>query len=164
VVRHVADFFLFMCSGQRQISSVWAKIPGLNSSCEYWKHIRKAALAVVFLLASTAHLSAQTPVTIWPSSAVPGAIDASPDSAVELGVRFTADTNGTIRCLYGSFLTTARSEVSIYPPSGHFRRCALRLILLRGPGLHTVGHTGATHDLAEHSDACHTRRWFRFTG
>lgn len=32
------------------------------------------------------------------------------------------------RRLCGSLLTTARSEVSIYSPSGHFRRCPLRAI------------------------------------
>jgi hypothetical protein len=34
--------------------------------------------------------------TIWPSSAVPATPDSGPDSAVELGVKFKADTAGTI--------------------------------------------------------------------
>ena len=34
--------------------------------------------------------------TIWPSTAVPGTADAGPDNAVELGVKFKADVNGTI--------------------------------------------------------------------
>ena len=35
-------------------------------------------------------------LTIWPSSTVPGLIDGGPDSSVELGVKFKADTNGTL--------------------------------------------------------------------
>jgi Domain of unknown function (DUF4082)/Bacterial Ig-like domain (group 2)/Putative Ig domain len=35
--------------------------------------------------------------TIWPSTAVPGVVDAGPDSPVELGVKFRSDVPGTIR-------------------------------------------------------------------
>jgi hypothetical protein len=34
--------------------------------------------------------------TIWPGTAVPGAVDSGPDSAVELGVKFRSDVAGTI--------------------------------------------------------------------
>jgi len=34
--------------------------------------------------------------TIWPSTTVPGTLDAGPDSAVELGVKFRSDINGYI--------------------------------------------------------------------
>jgi hypothetical protein len=34
--------------------------------------------------------------TIWPATAVPGTPDEGPDNAVELGVKFRADSNGTI--------------------------------------------------------------------
>jgi len=34
--------------------------------------------------------------TIWPATATPGTPDGGPDSAVELGVKFRADSNGTI--------------------------------------------------------------------
>jgi len=36
------------------------------------------------------------PCTIWPSTSVPGTADSGPDSAVEIGVKFRADTNGYI--------------------------------------------------------------------
>jgi len=35
--------------------------------------------------------------TIWPSTAVPGLVDGGPDSSVELGVKFRADSNGFIK-------------------------------------------------------------------
>jgi hypothetical protein len=34
--------------------------------------------------------------TIWPAAAAPSSADSGPDSSVELGVKFTADTNGSI--------------------------------------------------------------------
>ena len=37
------------------------------------------------------------------------------------------------RRLCGSLLTTARSEVSIYSPSGHSRKCPLRAIFHTNP-------------------------------
>ncbi len=37
-----------------------------------------------------------TVATIWPNTAVPGLVDAGPDSAVELGVKFRSDVAGTI--------------------------------------------------------------------
>src|SRR5438046_4885409 len=36
------------------------------------------------------------PCTIWPSTAVPSVADVGPDSPVELGVTFRADSNGYI--------------------------------------------------------------------
>ena len=39
---------------------------------------------------------AQTQLTIWPSTTVPATPDVGPDSPVELGVSFKADTNGSI--------------------------------------------------------------------
>ena len=41
-------------------------------------------------------LAAPTYFTIWSPAVVPGIVDAGPDSAVELGVKFKADANGTI--------------------------------------------------------------------
>src|SRR5262249_7134557 len=38
-------------------------------------------------------------VTIWPASAVPGGINTADTQAVELGVRFRTDANGTITAL-----------------------------------------------------------------
>jgi hypothetical protein len=40
--------------------------------------------------------AAPTNLTIWPSTTVPTLVDAGPDSAVELGVKFKSDNNGTI--------------------------------------------------------------------
>ena len=38
----------------------------------------------------------QTTYTIWPATAVPGVVDAGPDSAVEMGVKFRSDVAGNI--------------------------------------------------------------------
>ena len=40
--------------------------------------------------------AAPTTRTIWSSATVPGTVDAGPDSAVELGVKFKSDVNGSI--------------------------------------------------------------------
>ena len=40
--------------------------------------------------------AAPTTRTIWTSATVPGTVDAGPDSAVELGVKFKSDVNGSI--------------------------------------------------------------------
>jgi hypothetical protein len=40
--------------------------------------------------------STSTSLTIWPSTAIPGTVDSGPDSAVELGVKFTSDVSGTV--------------------------------------------------------------------
>jgi hypothetical protein len=40
--------------------------------------------------------NATSVVTIWPATAVPGTVDAGPDSAVELGVKFRSDVPGSI--------------------------------------------------------------------
>jgi len=52
--------------------------------------------ALIFLLACTGRLAAQTPATIWPSTATPTTPDVGSDSPVELGVRFYSDTPGYI--------------------------------------------------------------------
>jgi hypothetical protein len=44
----------------------------------------------------TVNTTAQTITTIWPSTTIPALVDAGPDSAVELGVKFKADVNGKI--------------------------------------------------------------------
>ncbi len=41
-------------------------------------------------------IGSSTLVTLWPGTAVPGVVDAGPDSPVELGVKFRSDVNGTI--------------------------------------------------------------------
>lgn len=54
--------------------------------------IQIATKALVITITSTA-----TTVTIWPTTAVPGTVDAGIDSAVELGVKFRSDVGGTIK-------------------------------------------------------------------
>ena len=41
-------------------------------------------------------VAAQASSTIWPATTVPGVVDAGPDSAVELGVKFRSDSSGSI--------------------------------------------------------------------
>lgn len=50
--------------------------------------------SAVQLLSITAAVA--SPMTIWPSSAVPATVDGGPDSPVELGFKFTSDVNGSI--------------------------------------------------------------------
>ena len=47
-------------------------------------------------MAITSSGGGSCPCTIWPTTASPGIPDAGPDSAVELGVKFRADTPGYI--------------------------------------------------------------------
>jgi hypothetical protein len=42
-------------------------------------------------------ISADANFTIWPATAVPGLVDGGPDSSVELGVKFRADSNGYVK-------------------------------------------------------------------
>ena len=51
---------------------------------------------LVVVLGCSINSLAQTQRTIWPSTAVPATPDVGPDSAVELGVSFTADSNGFV--------------------------------------------------------------------
>jgi hypothetical protein len=50
-------------------------------------------LSIMFPLAAT---SAQTSFSVWPDTRVPGIADAGADSPVEVGVKFRADSSGTI--------------------------------------------------------------------
>ncbi|MGB7845720.1 MAG: DUF4082 domain-containing protein, partial [Candidatus Acidiferrum sp.] len=77
-------------------------------------------VGAIVVLACATCLSAQTPVTIWPSSAVPSTIDAGADSAVELGVRFTADTSGTISGIrfYKGALNTGTHVGNLWSSTG----------------------------------------------
>jgi hypothetical protein len=47
-------------------------------------------------LAITIAAGTGTVFSLWPATAIPGTVDAGPDSAVELGVRFTSEVSGTI--------------------------------------------------------------------
>ncbi len=61
------------------------------------RHLRQSlniVLATFYLLGIT--VAAQASSTLWPSTTVPSLVDAGPDSAVELGVKFRSDTAGYI--------------------------------------------------------------------
>src|SRR5689334_12570253 len=66
----------------------------MRSSINLGVKVLGTALAVMGLLAFSTPAHAQS--TIWQGSAVPKAVDDGPDSAVELGVTFRADSNGYI--------------------------------------------------------------------
>ena len=61
---------------------------GWNDS-NYW-------VDVVFSTVAAPPVAQQASSTIWPGSTVPGIVDAGPDGAVELGVKFRADSSGYI--------------------------------------------------------------------
>jgi Domain of unknown function (DUF4082)/Putative Ig domain len=85
---------------------------GMREDCvaavaENWSHIGTVVVAVLFTVACSNHVVAQPPrvvaqpqaqaqYTIWPSSTVPATVDVGPDSSVELGVTFKADSKGYI--------------------------------------------------------------------
>src|SRR5438876_494594 len=76
--------------------------------------------ALIFLLACTGRLAAQTPATIWPSTATPTTPDVGSDSPVELGVRFYSDTPGYITGIrfYKSAANTGAHIGNLWSSSG----------------------------------------------
>src|SRR5882762_5147500 len=64
--------------------------------------------------------SSGCPCTIWPSTAVPAVPDVGPDSPVELGVSFRADTNGYITGIrfYKSAANTGTHVGNLWSSSG----------------------------------------------
>jgi hypothetical protein len=74
----------------------------MGEVCVMWTRLWKVAIPVALLLVVTVSAHAATPAcpcTIWPSTAVPALIDQGPDSSVELGVSFRADSNGYITAI-----------------------------------------------------------------
>ncbi len=73
---------------------------------------------VVFTQATAAQQPC--PCTIWSSSAVPAVVDMGPDVPVELGVKFRADTNGSITGLrfYKSANNTATHVANLWSSTG----------------------------------------------
>ncbi len=61
-----------------------------------------------------------TTYTIFSPSTVPGTVDVGPDQSVELGVRFTADVNGSIKGIrfYKSSNNTGTHVGSLWSSSG----------------------------------------------
>src|ERR1700730_14011624 len=65
-----------------------------TSKLKFFKHAGTALLGLAVVLACSSKAAAQP--TIWPSTIVPATVDNGPDSPVELGVSFKADTSGTV--------------------------------------------------------------------
>ena len=61
-----------------------------------WRYLGVVVAVLTLMLACSDHVAAQPQKTIWPSSTVPSVVDVGPDTSVELGVSFNADTNGYI--------------------------------------------------------------------
>ena len=60
-------------------------------------HVQKwATVGALVILSALQVVSGQTTATIWLSTAVPTLVDAGPDSAVELGVKFRSDVSGFV--------------------------------------------------------------------
>ena len=68
----------------------------------------------------TITVSAPAFYSLWPSTRVPLTIDSGPDSSVELGVRFTADADGSIRSIrfYKSTGNTGTHVGSLWTAAG----------------------------------------------
>src|SRR5260370_61986 len=92
VVRSLEEFFLFLCPAMRHLCLVGANTSVITSRPKYFRSLA----ILIFLLACTGKLAAQTAATIWPSTATPTTPDVGSDSPVELGVRFYSDTPGYI--------------------------------------------------------------------
>lgn len=90
MVRFLKDLFLFLYIGQQQSRWAGASITGHTPGARILRDVKRGPLVVLSLLACTGKLASPTPVTIWPSTAVPSTIDAGPHSAVELRVRFSS--------------------------------------------------------------------------
>ena len=69
---------------------------GAVSSYAFSNVTANHTISATFAAASSGGGSTTTGSGIWPASTVPKTADAGPDSAVELGVKFTTDTNGYI--------------------------------------------------------------------
>ena len=70
--------------------------PTASGSYPFTVRVTDAAAASASQALSIA-VSAATDFTIWPSTTVPGLVDGGPDSSVELGVKFRADSNGFVK-------------------------------------------------------------------
>src|ERR1700730_8235233 len=64
---------------------------------KFFRSAGAGLLGLAAVLAGSANAAAQQ--TIWPSTMVPATVDNGPDSPLELGVSFKADTSGTITAI-----------------------------------------------------------------
>ena len=60
------------------------------------------------------------PYTLWPGNTVPGVVDAGPDSAVELGVKFSSDSDGYITGIrfYKAITNTGTHVANLWTNTG----------------------------------------------
>src|SRR5260370_878861 len=92
VVRSLEEFCLLLGPATRHLCLVGGNTSVRTSRPKYFRSLA----ILIFLLACTGKLAAQTAATIWPSTATPTTPDVGSDSPVELGVRFYSDTPGYI--------------------------------------------------------------------
>ena len=95
-MRILKELFLFLWAPQRRLLRLGAEIPGGTSRPKKLKYVRDALFTLAAVLGCSFNSLAQTQRTIWASTAVPATPDVGPDSPVELGVSFRADTNGFV--------------------------------------------------------------------
>jgi hypothetical protein len=95
-VRFHKELFLFLWATQRRLLRSGAAIPRGTSTPKKLRYVKGALLTLAIVLGCSSNSLAQTQRTIWPGTTVPATPDVGPDSPVELGVSFKADTNGSI--------------------------------------------------------------------
>src|ERR1700731_4252199 len=95
-MRILNELFLFLWAPQRRLLRLGAEIPGGSFTPKKLRYVKGALLTLAIVLGCSSTSPAQTQSTIWPGTTVPAIPDAGPDSPVELGVSFKADTNGSI--------------------------------------------------------------------
>ena len=110
--------FLFLCPARLQFCLASASTA--ISRPKYFRYIKGSLAISTFLLACTGKLSAQTPATIWASTATPTTPDVGSDSPVELGVRFYSDTPGYVTGIrfYKSAANTGAHIGNLWSSSG----------------------------------------------
>ena len=76
---------------------------------------------------TTAAAPTTPPATLWPSTTTPSIVDSGDTSAVELGVKFTATTNGTIAGIrfYKSAANTGTHTANLWSASGQLLATAV---------------------------------------
>src|SRR6202022_2254023 len=82
---------------ERHFYRVRGNAAATKSKTKFFRSAGAGLLGLAAVLAGSANAAAQQ--TIWPSTMVPGTVDNGPDSPLELGVSFKADTSGTITAI-----------------------------------------------------------------
>jgi len=123
-VQSLKALFMFLRPARLQFCLASASTP--ISRSKYFRYIKESLAILTFLLACTGKLAAQTPATIWASTATPTTPDVGSDSPVELGVRFYSDTPGYITGIrfYKSAANTGAHIGNLWSSSGTLLRSA----------------------------------------